>query len=143
MRLRQILVVEDSDEDFETVQDAARHRGLEHPIVRADSGGECLRLLRLCRDAHRSRDALPLLVLLDLNTPDDGGRDVLLEVRSDDIFGTLPVVVLSASANPRDVQFCYSNGANAYHVKPMAHALHLRVLEDIFAYWVGSVTLPF
>ncbi len=145
MRPRHILVVEDCDDDFETVHDAARHCGVRHPIVRAASGGECLRLLHQWRqlpDSPRSRDTLPLLVLLDLNTPGDDGRDVLLQVRSDDALCIIPVVVLSASANPRDLQFCYANGANAYHVKPVAHAMHLKVLHEIFGYWLGSAVLP-
>ena len=139
MRLRQIVVVEDADEDFDTILDAARRGGVLHPIVRAHSGADCLRLLR---DMQGSRDALTMLVLLDLNTPGDDGRDVLREVRSDDALRTVPVVVLSASANARDLQFCYANGANAYHVKPVDHGLHLKVLQDIFAYWLGSAVLP-
>jgi CheY-like chemotaxis protein len=142
MHLRHLLVVEDSDEDFATVQDAARRSGRLHPIVRAASGGDCMRQLRLCQEGPRSRDTLPLLLLLDLNLPGDDGRDVLRQVRGDGGFGTLPVVVLSASANPRDLQFCYANGANAYHVKPVVHALHLKVLQEIFDYWLGSAVLP-
>jgi len=142
MRRQNILVVEDSDEDFETVQEAARNIGLLNPIVRAASGSECLRLLRLWRDGPRSRDKLPALVLLDLNTPGEDGRDVLREVRSDDVLGTLPVVVVSTSASPRDLQFCYANGANAYHVKPVAYGMHLKMLQAIFGYWLGSVVLP-
>ena len=142
MRPRHIVVVEDSDEDFATIQDAARRSGMLHPIVRARSGGECLRMLRGSQGSQGPRDALPLLVLLDLTTPGDDGREVLRGVRSDDALITLPVVVLSASTNARDLQFCYANGANAYHVKPVDHALHLKVLQDIFAYWLGSVVLP-
>ena len=108
-------------------------------IVRAGTGEECLHLLR---GAARRRDALPALVLMDLNTPGDDGREALREIRSDPALETLPVVVLSASANPRDLQFCYHQGANAYHVKPVDHAVHLQVLQQIFAYWLGSVVLP-
>ena len=151
MRTRQILVVEDSDEDFDTVQDAARRSGVVHPIVRAHSGAECLRLLTADREspggaagmggAARS-DGLTVLVLLDLNTPGDDGRDVLRQVRGDAALAALPVVVISASANARDLQFCYAHGANAYHVKPVDHALHLKVLQALFVYWLGSVVLP-
>ena len=139
MRDRCIMVVEDSDEDFETVRDAARHSGLPHKVVRATSGEECLRLLR---EPQQGRHTVPLLVLLDLNTPNDDGREVLREIRSDAKLKALPLVVLSGSANPRDLQFCYDCGANAYHVKPVDHALHLRVLQEIFHYWLGSVKLP-
>jgi CheY-like chemotaxis protein len=139
MRLRHIVAVEDSDEDFDTVQDAARLGGIQHPIVRACTGAECLRLLH--RD-QGSREVRALLLLLDLNTPGDDGRDVLRAVRIDGALRALPVVVLSASANARDLEFCYAQGANAYHVKPVDHALHLKVLQDIFGYWLGSAALP-
>ena len=133
---RPILVVEDSQEDFQTLLDAALEAGLTQPILRACSGGECLQLLR---GATRDR---ALLVLLDLNTHGDDGRDALREIRRDQGLRALPVVVLSGSANPRDLQFCYAQGANAYHVKPVDHALHLTMLQAIFAYWLGSAVLP-
>lgn len=136
---KHILVVEDSDEDFETVHDAARRSGVPRAIVRASSGEECLRLLR---GAAGRRAGLPALVLLDLSTPGDDGREALREIRSDPSLEALPLVVLSGSANPRDLQFCYREGANAYHVKPVDHAAHLQVLQQIFAYWLGSVVLP-
>lgn len=101
--------------------------GLAHPILRASSGGQGLRLLR---GAARGR-ALP--VLLDLNTPGDDGREALRDIRSDDSLRTLPLVVQSASANPRDLQFCSAQGANACHVQPVDHAQHLQVLQSVFA----------
>lgn len=139
MRARHILVVEDSKEDFDTVKDAAQRSGILHPIVRATSGGECLRLLR---SATGNRHALPLLLLLDLNTPGDDGRDVLRDICQEEALSTLPIVVLSASANPRDLHFCYTHRVNAYHVKPVDHVLHLQMLQQVFAYWLGGVVLP-
>ena len=139
MRARSILVLEDSDEDFATVQDAARLSGLPHPIVRTTCGGECLRLLRADLQV---RKAAPLLALLDLNTPGDDGREALRAIRQEGALRSLPLVVLSASANPHDLQYCYAAGANAYHVKPVQHGLHLQLLQQIFAYWLGSVVLP-
>ena len=133
-----IMVLEDCDEDFYTLQDAARLAGLPHSIVRVISGDECLCLLR---DGTADYKALPKIVLLDLHTPGDDGRKVLNEIRSDDRLKTLPVIVLSTSNNPVDVKFCYSNGANAYHVKPVNHGFHLQALQQIFAYWVGNASL--
>ena len=133
-----IMVLEDCDEDFYTLQDAVRFATLPHCIVRASSGDECLLLLR---DESNGQKDLPKLVLLDLHTPGDDGRKVLNEIRRDDRFKTLPVIVLSTSDNPIDLKFCYSNGANAYHVKPVDHKLHLQALQQIFAYWLGSVSL--
>ena len=137
--LRPILVVEDSDEDFATVLDAAKRRGVPNEILRAASGDECLQLLRA---PARTQNEVPALILLDLNTPRDDGRDALREIKQDERLRALPLVVLSTSANPRDLAFCYASGANAYHVKPVNHLLHLQVLEQIFGYWLTSVVLP-
>lgn len=136
---RFLLVVEDSDEDFDTVLDAARRIGLKHEIRRAATGDDCLRLLG---EWERERLPDPAIVLLDLNTPGTDGRDALRTMRQNDRLRTLPLVILSTSANPRDVEFCYAAGANAYHTKPVDYAAHLQVLCDIFEYWVHRVTLP-
>jgi len=136
---RFLLVVEDSDEDFDTLLDAARRTGLKHEIRRAATADDCLRLLG---EWERERLPEPALVLLDLNTPGTDGRDALRMIRQNDRLRRLPIVVLSTSANPRDVEFCYAEGANAYHTKPLDYAAHLQMLSEIFDYWVHRVTLP-
>lgn len=97
---------------------------------------------RLLGEWERERLPDPAIVLLDLNTPGTDGRDALRTMRQNDRLRTLPLVILSTSANPRDVEFCYAAGANAYHTKPVDYAAHLQVLCDIFDYWVHRVTLP-
>jgi two-component system, response regulator len=134
-----ILVVEDSDEDFETVMDAAKRVGISHPIQRASSGEDGLRLLHACM---QNKNTIPALVLLDLNTPKDDGRDALRVIKQDQQLCGIPLVVLTTSTNPRDVVFCYANGTNAYHVKPVVHGDHLQVVEQILIYWLSRVVLP-
>ena len=138
-RLHPILVVEDSDEDFATVLDAAKRAGVTNEIRRAASGEECLQVLRASTE---NKNTVPALILLDLNTPRDDGRDALREIKQDERLRALPLVVLSTSANPRDLAFCYASGVNAYHVKPVNHLLHLQVLDQIFGYWLTSVVFP-
>ena len=115
--LASILVVEDSDEDFDTLRDAARAAGLSHPIHRATSGGECLALLR----GSIHPPLKPALVMMDLNSHGVDGREALEVIKSDCALKELPVVVLTTSSNPKDMAFCYQAGANAYHVKPVRH----------------------
>ncbi len=134
-----LLVVEDSDEDFATVLEAARAAGLRHEIRRATSGDECLRVLG---DNDHQRRANPILVLLDLNTPRGDGRDALRSIRQDERFRALPLVVLTTSSNPLDVDYCYAAGANAYHTKPVSYPAHLQTLREIFDYWLTRVALP-
>jgi CheY-like chemotaxis protein len=134
-----VVVVEDSDEDFDTVMTAARMAGIKQEIRRALSGDECMLMLR--GEAGHPKVQVAL-VLMDLNTPHGDGRNALEQIHADAQLCAIPVVVLSTSANPRDVDFCYDHGANAYHVKPVSHGAHLLVLQALLTYWLGNVVLP-
>ena len=131
------LLVEDSDEDADTVVEALRRCGIAGRIERVTNGDECLALLRGMSAMHP-----PSLVLMDLSTPGTDGRDALRQIKEDSKLKSIPVVVTSASANPRDLEFCYSAGANAYHVKPVSHPHHLDAMTRLLQYWLGAVTLP-
>lgn len=137
--LQPILVVEDNEEDFQTVVEAAQRGGVANPLQRAFSGDDGLRLLHA---AVQARSPLPALVLLDLNTPAGDGREALHQIKHHALLRMIPTVILSTSANPRDVNFCYANHANAYHVKPVSHPANLKILQDIFSYWLVSALRP-
>ena len=51
-------------------------------------------------------------------------------------------MILSTSTNPRDIDFCYANHANAYHAKPVNHTAHLKIVQDILNYWLASALPP-
>lgn len=109
-----LLVLEDSDEDFDTVMTAARQANLSTEIRRAVTGDDCLRLMAEWHDAGQEK---PVLALLDLNTPQGDGRHALKMLRRDERFRMVPVVVMSTSSSPKDLELCYTEGANAYHLK--------------------------
>ena len=143
-----IVLVEDSDDDHDTVREAVRLSGLSarlgrvgrlsrlSRLTRMSNGDECLALLRHA-DTER-----PMLVLMDLSTPGTDGREALREIKADPLLKTIPVVVVTASANPRDVNFCYGCGANAYHVKPVRYPEHLQMLAGLLKYWLVDVLRP-
>jgi CheY-like chemotaxis protein len=131
-----IIVLEDSDEDYDTVQEAAKQSGLSNLFHRAVNGDECLSVLR---NEVMLRSTM---VLMDLNTPGMDGRETLAEIKRDPVLRNVPVVVLTTSNNPRDLQYCYVAGANAYHVKPIRYSEHLALLLVVFSYWLTSAILP-
>lgn len=138
-----LVVVEDSDEDFDSLLDAARQAGITQTILRAASGGDCLALLRGDPlDYLAPLPALPALILMDLNSHGVDGREALVSIKSDPDLKNIPLVVLTTSANPKDVAFCYQAGANAYHVKPVRHDQYLLLLSTVLHYWAQSVTAP-
>jgi CheY-like chemotaxis protein len=77
---------------------------------------------------------------MDLNSHGVDGREALVAIKTDDSLKEIPMVVLTTSANPKDVAFCFQAGANAYHVKPVRHDEYLKLLGSLLHYWLDSVT---
>lgn len=138
-RTHHVLVVEDNDDDYETVNEAVRRAGIANQLRRAESGTDCVEMML---EYVRLGSSLPAFVLLDLNTPKADGREALLQLRRNSALLMIPLIVLSASANPRDIATAYGHGANAYHIKPVNHTTHLEILQTIFAYWMNHAVLP-
>lgn len=134
-----LMVLEDSDEDFDTVMTAVKQADLSTQVRRAVTGDDCVRLMGEWHDSGQER---PILALLDLNTPQGDGRMALQMLRKDDRFRTVPVVVLSTSSSPKDLELCYAQGANAYHLKAVDYPEHVRTVRTILEYWLTGVILP-
>ncbi len=131
-----ILLVEDLGADALLFREAMRDAGIDGDLVLAHDGQEALDLLR------DRAGRLPDLVLLDLNLPKVGGRQVLDEVRRDPRLHALPVVVLTTSSSPYDVAFAYRHHANAYVRKPNGFEALSSVAHAIRDFWARTATLP-
>ena len=142
-RYSSILVVEDSDEDFDTLVEAVHAAGQTRTIRRALSGDQCLAMLHHNRGATKvPQDLLPALIFMDLNSHGVDGREALVLIKTDPWLKDIPLVVLTTSSNPKDLAFCMSAGANAYHVKPVRYDQYLLLLRSIMLYWLESAQLP-
>ncbi|MEO6193657.1 MAG: response regulator [Thermoanaerobaculia bacterium] len=135
-----ILLVEDSPEDFETTQRAFRRSGLKNPILRCADGDDALDFL-FHRGSHADAPR-PGVILLDLNLPGTDGREVLSEIKANDDLKQIPVIVLTTSADERDVQACYQAGASSYIQKPVDVEGFMKAIERLNDYWFEVVILP-
>jgi CheY-like chemotaxis protein len=131
-----IVIVEDTDDDFDTIQMMAREARFSNELHRASTGDDCLQLLRGDGDPP----IRPAFILMDLNIPGLDGRAALKDIKEDPSLREVPVVVFTSSSNPADLSFCYQSGANAYHVKPLRFEDHLKSLREVFSYWLESVS---
>ena len=137
-----ILIVEDSDEDYAALLWAMRKLEIAREVVRCADGDEAIDYLRR-RGTYASAPApRPGLVLLDLNLTAHDGCEVLAEIKGDDALRTIPVVVWTTSAHPRDVDRCYRSGANSYVLKPLDMDTFLHEVQALTRYWFDVVLLP-
>lgn len=138
-----VLLVEDSPEDRETTIRAFRKAGVKNSIYTCEDGEEALDYLhRRGKFADPSKSPRPGVVLLDLNLPGTDGREVLEEIKSDVTLKRIPVIVLTTSSDPRDIDGCYDAGANTYMQKPVDLVGFVEAIARLRNYWFEIAILP-
>ncbi len=133
----QILLVEDNPRDVTLTLHALRQENLANVIQVARDGEEALEFL-FCRGefAARSFEHPPRLVLLDLKLPKVDGLDVLRAVKGDPRTKAIPVVVLTASREEKDLVDSYKLGVNGYIQKPVEFDSFRLVVKQLGLYWL-------
>jgi CheY-like chemotaxis protein len=138
-----LLIVEDSNEDFATLQRLLQRSPLVIPVYRCINGEQALSfLLRTGKYASPELAPRPGLIVLDLNLPGTDGRQVLYRIKRDDQLKSIPVVVFTTSNNPKDIEICYQYGVNSYVTKPINFAKLKQNIQTIVSYWLEVTTLP-
>lgn len=138
-----ILIVEDSPEDFEATARVLRKSGLKNSIYHCWDGDEALDyLFRRGPYADPGVSPRPGIILLDLNMPGTDGREVLETVKTDKQLRQIPVVVLTTSGDERDINMSYDRGANSYIQKPVDLEGFVRAITMLKGYWFEISILP-
>jgi DNA-binding response OmpR family regulator len=135
-----ILLAEDEPGDRELLQIALQRSHSTCKMDAVEDGFEALKYLR--REPPYSAALKPDLVILDLNLPGKDGREVLREMKADDQFSSIPVIILSTSYDDGDVAGSYRLGASSYIVKPGNFRDFNAVVRRLQEYWLMAVTLP-
>ena len=139
-RPAEILLAEDNDNDVELTRQGFKRAKLLVNLHCVRDGEECLAFLR--KQGEHINAPTPDLILLDLNMPKIGGREVLAEIMGDDRLKSLPVVVLSTSEEGEEILKMYKMRCNSYIVKPVDFEQFLTVVRSIADYWFTVVVLP-
>ena len=135
---KDILLVEDNPDDAELTRIAFEEAASQHRLHVVRDGVEALDYLFLRgRYATREPAELPAMVLLDLNLPRLDGREVLQALRAEPATQALPVIVLTTSAEPFDIDDVYALGANSYIQKPVEFDRFIDAVRQIEAYWLA------
>ena len=132
----EILLAEDSEADAEMTIRALSGKHLTNRLVRVKDGAEALDFI-FRRGAYAKRAAgLPKLLLLDLKMPKVNGIEVLREVKSFEETRSMPVVMLTSSAEEKDIIASYSLGVNSYIVKPVNFERFSEAVQQLGMYWL-------
>jgi CheY-like chemotaxis protein len=116
-----IILVEDDDGHAMLVEKNLRRAGLVNGYTRFKDGQEVVDGLLGPAGGTASRMTSTSVLLLDINMPKLDGIEVLRRLRADSRTATLPVIMLTTTDNPREIQKCYELGCNVYVTKPVEY----------------------
>jgi CheY-like chemotaxis protein len=115
-----ILLAEDDDGHARLIERNLERAGFVNKIVRARDGQETLDLIRAGKVLTQSPDR-HFLLLLDINMPRVDGVEVLRQLKADPRTARLPVIMLTTTDDPREVDRCYELGCSVYITKPVRY----------------------
>ena len=136
----EILLVEDNPGDARLAQEAIRDAQSRNHLNWVIDGVEALTFLR--REGRHRQAPRPDLILLDLNLPRKDGRELLAEIKKDEEFRRIPVIVLTTSEAEEDISRAYRLRANCYITKPPQLDELVRIIRSIEEFWFRVARLP-
>lgn len=133
----EILLVEDNPSDVKLALHAFKLNNIANAVHVVRDGAEALEFI-FCTDRYANRHVEdgPKIVLLDLKLPLVDGIEVLRRIKEDPRTHSLPVVVMTASREERDIVESYKLGVNSYIVKPVSFDQFTEVVQKLGYYWL-------
>jgi CheY-like chemotaxis protein len=138
-----ILLADDDPDDRKLTQDAFAENRLANMLHCVEDGEELMDYLhRRGKYDNLRGEALPGLILLDLNMPRKDGREALREIKADPELRRIPIVVLTTSKAEEDIVRTYDLGVNSYVTKPVTFKSLVELIKVLGRYWFEVVELP-
>ena len=138
-----IVLADDDPDDRKLTQEAFLENRLANEFHAVEDGEELMDYLhRRAKYECLRGDALPGLILLDLNMPRKDGREALKEIKADPDLRRIPIVVLTTSKAEEDILRSYDLGVNSYVTKPVTFKSLVELIRVLGSYWFEVVELP-
>lgn len=136
-----VLIAEDDDGHAALIEKNLRRAGMEKPCHRLRDGQETLEYLLGPELLPQGKTAHRLLLLLDINLPRVNGIEVLRKIKTHEVLKRIPVLMLSTTDDPQEVEACHSIGCNFYLTKPTEPETFARAISCLGTF-LNIVTVP-
>ncbi|MCW3127597.1 MAG: two-component system response regulator [Bacteroidetes bacterium] len=132
-----ILLVEDNPFEAKLAIRALAKHNLDDHLFHVVDGAEALDFI-FAREAYvcRQSEVFPKIILLDLKLPKINGLEVVKQLKSNDLTKSIPIVILTASNQEKDIKAGYALGVNSYIVKPVDFINFSKAVTDLGMYWM-------
>ncbi|HCC48699.1 MAG TPA: hypothetical protein DEQ38_11380 [Elusimicrobia bacterium] len=124
-----ILVAEDNDGHALLIKERLEASGVTNPQLRFRDGLEAWEFLS--RPGGGREPGRPYLLLLDINMPRMDGGELLKRIKEDPDLKKMPVIMLTTTDDPREIDACYELGCNNYLTKPVVFSQFFEVIKRL------------
>jgi CheY-like chemotaxis protein len=136
-----ILIAEDDAGHARLIEKNLSRAGLHNPVVRFENGQAVIDFLFQRKSAlHRTADT-PYLLLLDIRMPQVDGVEVLRQIKQDSELRKIPVIMLTTTDDPREVERCHEFGCSSYIVKPVDYDKFAEAIKSL-GLFISLVEVP-
>lgn len=126
-----ILIAEDDDGHAELIQEGFVESGVCNKIIRFSNGEEVWHFFTKNGENLTYDKKTSYLLLLDINMPKMDGIEVLMKMKSNNDFKEIPIIMLTTTDDPREVETCYKLGCNMYVTKPVDFVKFTEILKRL------------
>lgn len=129
-----ILLVEDDPGDQKLIKQSFAREHIANELIIVSCVEKAMEYLERSRLGHEE-SRIPDLILLDLNVPGMGGRELLKAIKADPEFDVIPVVILTTSDSEEDIMESFRLQAAGYVRKPITLEGFQKAIADLTDYW--------
>jgi len=114
-----IILAEDDEGHATLIKRNLKRSGLLNEIIHFKDGEETLNYLNKAKKKDENEESFPSLLLLDIKMPKIDGIEVLRQVKQDAVLKKMPVIMITTTDDPREINKCHDLGCSNYIAKPI------------------------
>ncbi|MBW6477900.1 MAG: response regulator [Bacteroidales bacterium] len=136
-----IIIAEDDEGHAFLIKRNLSKSGLINPIIHFKDGDEVLNFFKQISKGELADPGKGYIVLLDIKMPKVDGTEVLEKMKSDQVLRKIPIIMITTTDAPAEVELCHKLGCNSYIVKPIDYEKFIDVVKRL-GYFLEIVEIP-
>lgn len=135
-----ILMADDDDGHSSLVKKNLKRAGIINEIIRFKDGQETLDFF-FGKSKSKIEDSKPYLLILDIKMPKMNGFDVLKKLKGDDNYKKMPIIMLTTTDNPDEIEKCHLLGCSNYITKPVEYQKFVEIIRQL-GLFISIIEIP-
>lgn len=126
-----ILIAEDDDGHAALIRRNLKRAGISNKIIHFQDGEEVLNFFYQKESEDHVENGCSYLLLLDIRMPRVDGVEVLEKLKGDQTYKKIPIIMLTTTDDPREIEKCHQIGCSSYITKPIDYDDFVKAIQQL------------